>query len=88
MAKQGEGFDRYGFCAQCERNWTSTISSASRRQTPPSSPSLAIGRTPYGPSENETGTVNIIAWPQVAEEKRTVLLEAKLRSVERTHPAE
>jgi error-prone DNA polymerase len=34
--------------------------------------------------EDEFGTVNIIVWPQVAEEQRAVLLGAKLLSVEGT----
>ncbi|OUL97940.1 hypothetical protein A8M77_34210 [Variovorax sp. JS1663] len=38
--------------------------------------------------EDETGTVNIIVWPQVAEEQRTVLLGAKLLSVEGTWQSE
>jgi len=38
--------------------------------------------------EDETGTVNIIVWPQVVEEQRTVLLGAKLLSVEGTWQSE
>ncbi|MDM0032523.1 OB-fold nucleic acid binding domain-containing protein [Variovorax sp. J22P271] len=38
--------------------------------------------------EDGTGTVNIIVWPQVAEEQRTVLLGAKLLSVEGTWQSE
>ncbi|MDM0029112.1 error-prone DNA polymerase [Variovorax saccharolyticus] len=38
--------------------------------------------------EDETGTVNIIVWPQVAEAQRTVLLGAKLLSVEGTWQSE
>ena len=38
--------------------------------------------------EDETGTVNIIVWPQVAEKQRTVLLAAKLLSVEGTWQSE
>ena len=38
--------------------------------------------------EDETGTVNIIVWPQVAEEQRAILLGAKLLSVEGTWQSE
>ncbi|MDL9998326.1 OB-fold nucleic acid binding domain-containing protein [Variovorax sp. J22P240] len=38
--------------------------------------------------EDETGTVNIIVWPQVAEAQRSVLLGAKLLSVEGTWQSE
>ena len=38
--------------------------------------------------EDETGTVNIIVWPAVAEAQRTVLLTARLLSVEGTWQSE
>ena len=38
--------------------------------------------------EDETGTVNILVWAQVAEAQRTVLLGAKLLSVEGTWQSE
>jgi error-prone DNA polymerase len=46
-------------------------------------PSTAKGVI-FATLEDETGTVNIIVWPQVAETQRTVLLGAKLLSVEGT----
>lgn len=46
-------------------------------------PSTANGVI-FATLEDETGTVNIIVWPQVAEEQRTALLGAKLLSVEGT----
>lgn len=50
-------------------------------------PSTAKGVI-FATLEDETGTVNIIVWPQVAEEQRTVLLSAKLLSVEGTWQSE
>uniref|UniRef100_UPI00336BF3C1 OB-fold nucleic acid binding domain-containing protein n=1 Tax=Variovorax gracilis TaxID=3053502 RepID=UPI00336BF3C1 len=46
-------------------------------------PSTAKGVI-FATLEDETGTVNIIVWPQIAEKQRTVLLGAKLLSVEGT----
>lgn len=50
-------------------------------------PSTAKGVI-FATPEDETGTVNIIVWPQVAEEQRTMLLGAKLLSVEGTWQSE
>ncbi|CAN7385989.1 error-prone DNA polymerase [Variovorax sp. LjRoot178] len=50
-------------------------------------PSTAKGVV-FATLEDETGTVNIIVWPQVAEEQRGVLLGAKLLSVEGTWQSE
>jgi error-prone DNA polymerase len=50
-------------------------------------PSTANGVV-FATLEDETGTVNIIVWPQVAEAQRTVLLGAKLLSVEGTWQSE
>ncbi|MDM0109917.1 error-prone DNA polymerase [Variovorax sp. J22R24] len=50
-------------------------------------PSTANGVI-FATLEDETGTVNIIVWPQVAEAQRTVLLGAKLLSVEGTWQSE
>ena len=50
-------------------------------------PSTAKGVI-FATLEDETGTVNIIVWPQVAEKQRTVLLAAKLLSVEGTWQSE
>jgi error-prone DNA polymerase len=50
-------------------------------------PSTAKGVI-FATLEDETGTVNIIVWPQVAEQQRTVLLGAKLLSVEGTWQSE
>ena len=50
-------------------------------------PSTANGVV-FATLEDETGTVNIIVWPQVAEAQRSVLLGAKLLSVEGTWQSE
>jgi error-prone DNA polymerase len=50
-------------------------------------PSTAKGVI-FATLEDETGTVNIIVWPQVAEEQRSVLLGARLLSVEGTWQSE
>lgn len=50
-------------------------------------PSTANGVV-FATLEDETGTVNIIVWPSVAEEQRTVLLTAKVLSVKGTWQSE
>jgi len=50
-------------------------------------PSTANGVV-FATLEDETGTVNIIVWPQVAEEHRAALLGARLLSVEGTWQSE